>query len=133
MRTFNNMQRTLDITQCPDRFLNHNLAHGFYDMFALITRVQSHNFLYFIWTRLKWLEITHFVFVWKTSNNTRGRPNLRINMNQVTNLESLDFTWKKIASLLGVSTIFLTPYFCNRPFCGRRCSKTSICISCCSR
>ena len=36
-----------------------------------------------------------FVFAWKTSNASRGRPNLRIDMNQVTNLKSLDFTWKK--------------------------------------
>ena len=44
----------------------------------------------------------NLVFVWKTSNYSRGRPNLRINMNQVTNLKSLGFKWKKIASLLGV-------------------------------
>ena len=42
------------------------------------------------------------VFVWKTSNYSRGRPNLRNNMNQVTNLKSLGFKWKRIASLLGV-------------------------------
>ena len=36
-----------------------------------------------------------FVFVWKTSNDSRGRPNLRVNMNQVTNIKSLRFTWKK--------------------------------------
>ena len=47
------------------------------------------------------------VFVQKTSNYSRGRPNLRIQMNQVANLKSLGFTWKKIASLLGVSTSFL--------------------------
>ena len=33
-----------------------------------------------------------FVFVQKTSNDFRGRPNLRIDMNQVTNLEPLSFT-----------------------------------------
>ena len=35
------------------------------------------------------------VFVWKTSNNSRGRPNVKIDMNQATNLKSLGFTWKK--------------------------------------
>ena len=34
-------------------------------------------------------------FVWKISNDDRERPNLRIVMNQVTNLKSLGFTWKK--------------------------------------
>ena len=47
------------------------------------------------------------VFVQKTSNYSRGRTNLRIDMNQVANLKSLGFTWKKIASLLGISTSFL--------------------------
>ena len=68
------------------------------------------------------------VFAWKTSNNSRERPNLKINMNQVTNLKSLG---EKIANLQGVSTCFWSSYFCNRPFCGRRCYKTSISISCC--
>ena len=36
------------------------------------------------------------VFVQKTSNYSRGRPNLRIDMNQVANLKSLGFTWKKL-------------------------------------
>ena len=36
-----------------------------------------------------------FVFVEKNSNDCHGRPNLSINMNQVTNLKSLGFTWKK--------------------------------------
>ena len=36
-----------------------------------------------------------FAFVWKTSNDSRGGPNLIIDMNQVTNLKSLAFTWKK--------------------------------------
>ena len=44
----------------------------------------------------------------KTSKYSRGRPDLTTDMNQVTNLESLDFTWKKIANLLGVSTSFLS-------------------------
>ena len=32
------------------------------------------------------------LFLWKTSNNSRGRSNLRDAMNQVTNLKSLGFT-----------------------------------------
>ena len=36
-----------------------------------------------------------FDFVWKTSNDSAGKPNLRTDMNQVTNLKSLGFTWKK--------------------------------------
>ena len=72
-----------------------------------------------------------FVFARKTSNDNRGRSNLRIDMNQETNLKSLGFKWKKILVVQGVSTSFWSPYFCNRPFCGRRCCKTSICISCC--
>ena len=36
-----------------------------------------------------------FAFVWKTSNDSCGRPNLRIDMNQVTNLKSMGFTRKK--------------------------------------
>ena len=47
-------------------------------------------------------------FVRKTSKYSRGRPDLTTDMNQVTNLESLDFTWKKIANLPGVSTNFLS-------------------------
>ena len=47
-----------------------------------------------------------FVFVRKTSNDSRGRPSLRIDMNQVTNLKSLGFNWEKIPNLLGVSTSF---------------------------
>ena len=72
-----------------------------------------------------------FVFAQKTSNDSCGRPDLKTDMNQVKNLKSLSFTWKKIANLRGVSTSFWFSYFCNRPFCGKRCCKTSICISCC--
>ena len=72
-----------------------------------------------------------FVSVRKISKNSRGRANLKIDMYQVTILKSMGFTWKEMANLLGVSTRFWCPYFCNRPFCGRWCCKTSICISCC--
>ena len=61
-------------------------------------------------TCLKGTEMTQnnsvFIFVQKTSNDSRGRPNLRIDMNQVTNLKSLGFTRRKIANILGVSTMF---------------------------
>ena len=36
------------------------------------------------------------VFVQKTSNYSRGRPNLRIQMNQVANLKSLVLPGKKL-------------------------------------
>ena len=72
-----------------------------------------------------------FVFVRKTSNDSCGRPNLRIDMNQVTNLKSLGFASKNIINILEVTTHFWSLYFWNRSFCGRRCCKTSICISCC--
>ena len=42
------------------------------------------------------------LFVWKTSNYSCGRSNLRNDMNQVTNLKSLGFTRERIANLLGV-------------------------------
>ena len=42
-------------------------------------------------------------FVWKTSHYSRGRSNLRNDMNQVTNLKSLGFTLERISNLLGVS------------------------------
>ena len=42
------------------------------------------------------------LFVWKTSNCSRGRSKLRNDIDQVTNLKSLGFTQKKIENLLGV-------------------------------
>ena len=41
------------------------------------------------------------VFVWKTSNYSRGRSNLRNYMNQITNLKSLCFARESTANLLG--------------------------------
>ena len=90
------------------------------------------------------------LFVRKTSNYSRGRLNLRNDMNQVTNLKSLGFTRERITNLLGgfpevvlcdidrlqwfLWCCFWCPYFFNRPFCGRTCCKTSIiCISYWSR
>ena len=112
--TFNNAnlaQRTLNITKCPDSFLKHNLEHGFCDKFDSITQVQIHYSLYSFWMRLKWLKITQFfLFVWKTSNDSYGRPNLRIDMNQVTYLKSLDFTWRK-EQIYGILHKFLISIF----------------------
>ena len=53
------------------------------------------------------------LFVWKTSDYSRGRSNLRNNMNQVTNLKSLGFTRERIANLLGV---FLEIVLCDINF-----------------
>ena len=85
-----------NITCCPDRFLKHNLAQGSFNIFASITRVQS---------LLDETEIiqNNAVFVWKTSKYSRGRPNVRNDMNQGTNLKSLGFTWKRI--LLAAQTV----------------------------
>ena len=47
-----------------------------------------------------------FGFVWETLSGGRERPNLKIDMNQVTNLKSLGFTWKKKSNLQGFSTSF---------------------------
>ena len=91
-------QRMLNITSCPDRFLKHNLAHVFFDIFASKARVQSFIFL------LDETEMAqnNSLFVWKTSSYSRGRSNLKNDMNQVTNLKSLGFAWENIANLLGV-------------------------------
>ena len=85
------------------------------------------------------------LFVWNTSNYSRGRWNFRNDTNQVTNLPSLGFTQERIANLLRVFPEFVlcsmalwflwccfwSPYFFNRLFCGRPCCKTSsTCISC---
>ena len=51
-----------------------------------------------------------FLFVQKTSNDSCGRPNLRIDMNQATNLKSLGFTWRKVADLLVISTEVFNPH-----------------------
>ena len=55
------------------------------------------------------------LFVWKTSNYSRGRSNLRNDMNQVTNLKSLRFTRERIANLLGV---FPEVVLCDIDFSG---------------
>ena len=55
------------------------------------------------------------LFVWKTSNYSRGTSNLRNDMNQVTNLKSLGFTRERIGNLLGV---FPEVVLCDIDFSG---------------
>ena len=43
----------------------------------------------------------------KTSNDSRGRPKLRIDMKNATNLKSLGFTRERIVKLLGVFPEFV--------------------------
>ena len=71
-------------------------------MFSLTHLHQKHEFKVFI-CLLDETEMAqnNSLFVWKTSNYSRGRSNLRNDMNQVTNLKSLLFTQERIAKLLG--------------------------------
>ena len=103
-------------------------------MFSLTCLPQWHKFELFIFL----LEDTDMVqnnsvFVWKTLNYSRRRANLRNDMNDVTNLKSLGFTWKRIASLLGIFPVYMrhrlpwflwccfwSPYLFNSPFYGSR-------------
>ena len=66
-------------------------------MFASITQVQSYYsfFILLLDETIMAQNNSVFVFVRKTSNESRGRQNFRIDMNQVRNLKSLGFTWKK--------------------------------------
>ena len=74
-----------------------------YHMVSVTYSPQEHKFKVFIFL-LDEIEMAqnNSLFVWKTSNYSRGRSNLRIDMNQVTNLKSLCFTRESIANLLGV-------------------------------
>ena len=69
---------------------------------------QKHEFKVFIF-----LLAQNFLF--GTSNYSRGRLNLRNDMNQVTNLKSLGFTRERIANLLGV---FPEVVLCDIDFSG---------------
>ena len=104
-------QRTMDITQSPDRFLKHNSAH-----ISLTCLPRKHEFKVFIFL-LDETEMAqnNSLFVWKTSNYSCGRSNLRNDMNQVTNLKSLGFTRERIANLLGV---FPEVVLCDIDFSG---------------
>ena len=55
------------------------------------------------------------LFIWKTSNYSRGRSNLRNDIKQVTNLKSLGFTRERIAKLLG---LFPEVVLCDIDFSG---------------
>ena len=72
-------------------------------MFSLTYLPQKHEFKVFIFLldETKMAQ-NNSLFVWKTSNYSRGRSNLRNDMNQVTNLKLLGFTRERIANLLGV-------------------------------
>ena len=63
-------------------------------MFAMITQVQTHYFIFLLDVTEMAQNNSVFVFVW-TANSSRGRPHLRIVMNKVINLKSVGFTWKK--------------------------------------
>ena len=72
-------------------------------MFSLTYLLQKHKFKAFILLLDKTeMAQNNSLFVWKISNYSRGRSNLRNDMRQVTNLKSLSFTWERIANLLGV-------------------------------
>ena len=110
-------------------------------MLSLTYFPQKHEFKVFIF--LLGEAQKNSLFVWKTSIYSYGRSNLRNDVNQVTNLNSLGFTWKRIANLLGV---FPEVVLCDIDFRGFfdvafdrhissivrfSCCKTSIiCISC---
>ena len=85
-------------------------------MFSLTYLPQKHKFKVFIFL-LDETEMAenNSLFVWKTSNYSRGRSNLRNDMNQVTNLKSLGFTRERIANLLGV---FPEVVLCDIDFSG---------------
>ena len=119
-------------------------------MVSLTYLSQKYEFKVFIFLSDKTeMAQSNSLFIWKTSNYSCGRSNLRNDPIQVTNLKSLGFTRERIANLLGgfswccfmrhrlqwfLWCCFLSPYFFNRLFCGRLCCKTTIiCISCWSR
>ena len=85
-------------------------------MVSLTCLSEKHEFKIFIFL-LEETEMaqSNSLFVWKTSNCSRGRSSLGIYMNQVINLNSLGFTWKRIANLLGV---FPEVFLCDIDFRG---------------
>ena len=85
-------------------------------MFSLTSLPQKYEFKAFIFL-LDETEMAqnNLLFVWKTSNYSRGRSNFRNDMKQVTNLKSLSFTRKIITNLLGV---FPEVFLCDVDFSG---------------
>ena len=71
-------------------------------MVSLIYLAQKQEFKAFIFL-LDEAEMAqnNSLVVWKTSNYSRGRSNLRNDMKQVKTLESLDFTRERIANFTG--------------------------------
>ena len=85
-------------------------------MFSWTYLSQKHEFKVFIFLLNKTeMAENNSLFVWKTSNYSRGRSNLRNDMKQVTNLKSLGFTRERIANLLGV---FPEVVLCDIDFSG---------------
>ena len=72
-------------------------------MFSLTYLPQKHEFKVFIFLLDETgMAQNNSLFIWKTSNYSRERSNLKNDMNQVTNLQSLGFTQERIGNLLGV-------------------------------
>ena len=71
-------------------------------MVSVTYLLQKHKFKVFIFLLDEKMAQNNSLFVWKTSNYSRGRSNLRNDMNKVTNLKSLGFARERIANLLGV-------------------------------
>ena len=85
-------------------------------MFSWTYLSQKHEFKVFIFLLGKTeMAQNNSLFVWKTSNYSRGRSNLRNDMKQVINLKSLRFTRERIAKLLGV---FPEVVLCDIDFSG---------------
>ena len=85
-------------------------------MVSLTYLPQKHKFKVFIFL-LGETEMAqnNSLFVWKTSNYSCGRSNLRNDINQERNLKSLVFTHERIANLLGV---FPEVVLCDIDFSG---------------
>ena len=111
-----------------------------YSMVSLIYLSQKQEFKVFIFL-LDETEMAqkNLLFVWKTSNYSRGRSNMKNDMkhagknNNITGSFSWGwFMWHRLQWFLWCC--FWSPYFFNCSFCGRPCCKTIIiCISCWSR
>ena len=128
------MPKMLGITSCLDRFLKHNLVHGFFDTFFPITQAQSHYALY---TLLDETEMTQnnsgfFFFCcsknlqlqsWKTKFENWHEPSNKS--------EIIGFYMEKIADIVEVSLYLWSSYLSNRLFCCKLYCKTSVCVSFC--
>ena len=85
-------------------------------MFSLPYLPQKHEFKVFIFL-LDETEMAqnNSLFVWKTSNYSHGRSNLRNDIKQVANLISLGFRRERIAKFLG---FFAEVVLCDIDFSG---------------